>query len=306
MSQATGQTNGELRKPRLALMGEFSAGKSTLSNLLLGCDPLPTRVTATRLPPVWMSHGDEAAFAIGHDGQQAPIELADIDQVDLAETRLIRVFLRSELLELCDLIDMPGISDPNMSPEVWRSVFDLADSVIWCTHATQAWRQSEAATWENLRALTRGDNLLLITQFDKLIAERDRARVLARVRKETDGQFSAVYPVSLLRALKAGDDVEAWAASGAAAFTNHLVELLLAQAPEDDGGLARLDLPRADDVKAGDAIGSSNADDDPDSEAGMQFDALPDADRVMPKRVQARGNGQRTERLPNRHDGAYV
>lgn len=302
MSQSTGQTNAEQRKPRLALMGEFSAGKSTLSNLLLGCDPLPTRVTATRLPPVWMSFGDEAAFAIGHDGEEVPIGLDEINKVDLSETRLIRVFLRSELLELCDLIDMPGISDPNMSSDVWRSVFDLADSVIWCTHATQAWRQSEAATWERLRDLTRGDNLLLITQFDKLIAERDRARVLARVRKETDGQFSAVYPVSLLGALKAGDDVEAWAASGAADFTNHLVELLLAQTPEDDGGMARLALPAAEDAEIGIETRSFSE----DTEVGATVDAISETERVTPKRVQARGNGQRTERLPNRHDGAYV
>ncbi|MCX8508937.1 MAG: dynamin family protein, partial [Rhodobacteraceae bacterium] len=34
------------RKPCIALMGEFSAGKTTLINFLLGDDVLPTRVTA--------------------------------------------------------------------------------------------------------------------------------------------------------------------------------------------------------------------------------------------------------------------
>jgi len=36
------------RRPRIALMGEFSAGKSTLSNLLLGARPLPEKVTHFR------------------------------------------------------------------------------------------------------------------------------------------------------------------------------------------------------------------------------------------------------------------
>ena len=43
------------KRPRVALMGEFSAGKSTLSNLLIGRAALPVNVTATQLPPVWMS-----------------------------------------------------------------------------------------------------------------------------------------------------------------------------------------------------------------------------------------------------------
>ena len=53
----------------------------------------------------------------------------------------------TEILNLCDIVDMPGISDPNMDADVWRNMLHLADSIIWCTPATQAWRQSEAAVW---------------------------------------------------------------------------------------------------------------------------------------------------------------
>ena len=316
----TGHDTVTTRKPRLALMGEFSAGKSTLSNLLLGCAPLPTRVTATRLPPVWISFGDEAAFAIGHDGSETAIDLTDFDRIDLAETRLIRLFLRAELLELCDLIDMPGISDPNMSADVWQSVFSLADCVVWCTHATQAWRQSEAATWESLREVVPGESLLLITQFDKLASERDQARVLARVTKETEGLFGAVYPVSLLKALKAGDDADMWEASGAGAFTHHLIGLLLEMTPAEDGGLAALhwaaeeveDYPDEDlpSVDAFDFAFESLAEDAPEVEPEVQEESeetiwdepelrpvdVPEGVRIMPKRVRARGLGRPRDR----------
>ena len=50
------------RKPRLAIMGEFSSGKSTLCNLLLGARPLLEKVTATQLPPVWLSYGSAPAY----------------------------------------------------------------------------------------------------------------------------------------------------------------------------------------------------------------------------------------------------
>ena len=233
MSKETAVTTAEAclgqkpRKTRLALMGEFSAGKSTLSKLFLGDAPLPVKVTATRLPPVWISHGESAAIAVGHDGSRTPIEIDDIHDVRIEDTRLIRLYNPSETLEICDLIDMPGISDPNMSSDVWLSVMDEVDSVVWCTHATQAWRQSEAATWQQIADRTNGDNILLITQIDKLRSERDVERVMMRVRKETEGQFKAVYPLSITGAIAAGEDEAKWNASGAAEFIDHLVDLLM-------------------------------------------------------------------------------
>ena len=65
-SQTTDAT-GEARKPQVALMGEFSAGKSTLLNMLLGQDPLPVRITATSVPPIWISFGENAAIKVKRD-----------------------------------------------------------------------------------------------------------------------------------------------------------------------------------------------------------------------------------------------
>lgn len=235
MTPNSSQQHATQDKTRLAFMGEFSAGKSTLSKLFLGNAPLPVQVTATRLPPVWMSYGEEAAFAVGHDGTETPIDVSDLEAVCLEETRLIRLFSRSETLEICDLIDMPGISDPSMSSDVWKSVLDEVDCVVWCTLATQAWRQSEAAAWEMISERTNGDNILLVTQVDKLRSERDTERVMARIRKETEGLFKAVYPISILDAINAGDDFAKWQASGAAEFVDHVVDLLLNSSARREG-----------------------------------------------------------------------
>jgi hypothetical protein len=214
------------RKPRIALMGEFSAGKSTLSNLLIGSAPLPMKVTATQLPPVWISWGDGPPYREDLDGATHPIDIARLAEIDPAETRMIRIFARSDVLEMCDIIDMPGISDPNMDSEVWERVIGKADAVIWCTHATQAWRQSEASVWESLDPALHAKSLLLVTRFDKLIGETDRSRVMRRVERETDGLFRARLPISLTEALSAGDDEALLEKSGAAAFHRTLVALL--------------------------------------------------------------------------------
>lgn len=215
------------RKPRIALMGEFSAGKSTLMNLLLGFDPLPVQITATRVPPVWVSRGQQSVTRIRTDGEEDLLTLEDLADTPLEGTQVIRVSLESEILELCDLMDIPGISDPNISHEDWSALVDEVDSVIWCTHATQAWRQSEAAIWEEISARTNGNNILLVTQFDKLQSDRDRSRVLARLRKEAGHLFQAIYPLATLEALEAGEDEEIWKKSGGAAFVEHLVGMLV-------------------------------------------------------------------------------
>jgi hypothetical protein len=250
--------DGPGRKPRIALMGEFSAGKSTLSNLLIGSAPLPMKVTATQLPPVWISFGEGAPYREDLDGETHPIDIARLSEIDPAETRAIRIFEKSEVLEMCDIIDMPGISDPNMDADVWERVIGKADAVIWCTHATQAWRQTEASVWESLDPRLHERSLLLITRWDKIHGESDRARVLRRVERETEGLFAARLPISLIEALSAGEDDELLTRSGAAAFREHLVAILdrlsvdigtedggrrarMAEALERDGMVARMD-----------------------------------------------------------------
>lgn len=226
------------RLPRVALMGEFSAGKSTLTNLLLSGTPLPVRVTATRLPPVWISYGEPGAVREDLDGNAWPVEARDLESVPLDQTRVIRLTMQEDILRLCDLIDMPGISDPNMASEVWERVLGEADHVLWCTHATQAWRQSEAAVWETLPDDLRNKSLLLVTRFDKIVSDRDRDRVLTRVRHEAGPFFAGVYPISLTEALKAGEDRSKWESSGAEAFVQRLIDLLMRPQSQPEPGTA--------------------------------------------------------------------
>ncbi len=215
------------RKPRIALMGEFSAGKSTLSNLLLGERRSPVKVTATQLPPVWFVKGTGEPYRLDIDGSSDPVDIDNLEGISVDETSYVRVFLETDILDLCEIIDMPGISDPNMAPEVWQRTLHHADAIVWCSHATQAWRQSEAAVWQSLPEEMHAKSFLLLTRFDKLMKEGDKRRVLNRVRKETHGLFRAVYPISLIEALAAEDDRALWESSGAEDFTQALLDLIL-------------------------------------------------------------------------------
>jgi Dynamin family len=283
------------RKPRIAIMGEFSSGKSTLCNVLMGARPLLEKVTATQLPPVWLSFGPDDAYTMGLDGHAYDLDLAELDQVSLETTEHVRIFMKSDILRYCDLIDMPGISDPSMSSEVWERMAHLADGVLWCTHATQAWRQSESGVWSTFPAEMRRNSLLLITRFDKILGENDKSKVVKRVAMETEGLFAEVFPVSLLQAMRAGEDEEKWFNSGADAFTKALFEIVHRIIDEGQPEPGESDRP---------AITPDPAD---ESELGQSliayaFDKLTairntPVIKVLPRRVEAKGEKLlRTER----------
>ncbi|KIC40534.1 hypothetical protein RA27_12165 [Ruegeria sp. ANG-R] len=215
------------RKPVFALMGEFSAGKSTLMNFLLRKQALPTQVTATQLPPIWFSWGKRPAYVKRHDGSTENIELDELEQVGVNDAQFIRIFLEADILEAVDLIDTPGISDPKISTDVWQRAVGQANGVLWCTHSTQAWRETERATWVALPERLQHKSLLLITRADAL-GQKDRQKVLRRVNREAGHLFNRTILFSARDAIMARDktgDAELWSRSGGGKMVDSFLEI---------------------------------------------------------------------------------
>lgn len=214
------------RLPRIALMGEFSAGKSTLANLMIGTNPLPVQVVATQLPPVWITYGTAPSVIVDLSGNETPCNLEALQEIDPESVAFIRFFCDEQILTRCDLIDMPGISDPNMCSTVWERILPFADGVVWCTPATQAWRQSEAAVWDSVDAAVQENSMLVITRADMLLTDRDRQKVLKRVQAETASLFAAIVLMSLTKAQEKTDDRASWEQSGADEFVEKFLEMI--------------------------------------------------------------------------------
>ncbi|MEM9757165.1 MAG: hypothetical protein AAF914_14275, partial [Pseudomonadota bacterium] len=229
-----------------------------------------------------------APVMIARDGTESDLPGGDLTVAPIGQTRAIRVSVEADILRACDLIDMPGSSDPNMAPDIWDALLPLAQGVIWCSPATQAWRQSEAAIWEDVPEALYDRALLLLTRFDKIRMSDDRKRLLARVRRETKGLFRGVYPVSLIQALQGEDDEENWRDSGMAAVLEAVADML-----EEAGGTI---VRGSADATEDDRVIPLRADRRP---AEANTDAAP-APAVMPRRV-TRGGG-RTPR-PRRASG---
>ncbi len=227
------------RKPVIAIMGEFSAGKSTLLNMLIGRSILPTQVTATKLPPVWLRHGSDAPYRVDKSNNRHLIDLNNLAAVPVKDTRYIRIFCEAEVLESCDLLDTPGISDPNIPMNWWIKTLGYANAVLWCSHAGQAWRESERSAWESLPERLRRHSLLLVTRSDKITSDIDRMKIDTRLRRETENLFGGRLFISLtnaLRALEGDGDADLWSSSGAETFVDMLAGSIAAQ--NDDRSVA--------------------------------------------------------------------
>ena len=298
------------RKPVIALMGEFSSGKSTLLNMLVGQSILPMQVTATRLPPVWIQYGDKPAFWMDKEGQRHAVDLDNLDLVPLNEARFIRIYVLADQLKKCDLIDTPGISDPNIPTDSWIKTIEYANSVLWCTHAGQAWRESERSQWESLPDRLRENSLLLVTRADKIVSRTDLDKIHRRLVRETGNLFSKHHFISLTMALKSREEdsePSLWVKSGGEVFMDSLGTILSTIISERNTLLRRYRIVKGSVTIASDAGTPTTGNQDSISEADeAPVDTVESNISVLrPRRVQSATSARKTARL-NMDDAANI
>ena len=210
----------------LALFGEFNAGKSSVINLLLGGDVLPTAVLSTTRRPTYVRYAAAPQFeAISADGRRRPIAPDAVKTPAQESVSRFEIGLPNKLLLDFDLLDTPGFADPSNDPQSTLNVLKDVDICIWCTLATQAWRQSERQTWLSLPARLRNHGILVATHIDTLAHPAEHERVRSRLEREARDLFGDIVLLSVPDAMRAKladgriADPELWHQSGGKALT---------------------------------------------------------------------------------------
>jgi GTP-binding protein EngB required for normal cell division len=232
------------RPVRLAIVGEFNAGKSTFINALIGADVAPTGVlptTATLHHLRWAP--DPIArvfFAVGHEPPERIVPLGDLRAtlaaLDAATIRRVELHMPLPFLMRVEILDTPGFNAPDAEhTRIARGAFEEADVAVWLLDATQAMKQSERAVLEEAKR-ARLPVQMLANKADRLKPDQVR-RVLESIDealRET-GLVSWAPPLALSakRALagKLGDE-PALEASGWAAVQRLLDESIVARSDE--------------------------------------------------------------------------
>lgn len=199
----------ELDEPlRVALLGEFSAGKSTFLNALIGATVSPMGVLPTTAHVHWLRHGDRGARVV--DGRGTSV-LCTIDAAPSVVERArssgvgveyVEVTWPAPRLARIELIDTPGFNagDPSHERAV-RAAFAMADLALWLFDARQAGKLSETGPLEEARR----DGLPVLGVLNKIdqVKAHDLPRLVAIVRDGFAELAPLVSTVSAREALSA-------------------------------------------------------------------------------------------------------
>lgn len=177
------------RPLRVAVIGEFNAGKSTFLNALLGEDVAPTGVLPTTAALHWVAWApDPFARIVVRDAPDRVVPHAELKatlaRLAAASARVTRVYIYApiERLKRVEILDTPGFNAPDAGHmAAARQAFDEAHLAIWLLDATHALKETERKVLSEIQDLGVPVQILL-NKIDRLRPE-DRSTVIAHVRE---------------------------------------------------------------------------------------------------------------------------
>lgn len=227
------------RPLRVAVVGEFNAGKSTFLNALLGEDVAPTGVLPTTATLHWVAWAPDP-FArivvrgapdrvVPHAGLKAALK-----DLSSSGARVDRVFIYApiERLKRVEILDTPGFNAPDPDHiAAARQAFDEAHVAIWLLDGTGAMKDTERRVLNEIKGL--GVPIqILINKADRL-TPNELNHVVEHVKaglSETGiGSYTPPIAFSARLSLRGRlGDADALNASGFAAvealFSEHIVD----------------------------------------------------------------------------------
>lgn len=203
-----------IRPMELAVVGEFSAGKSTFINALLEQEilpsgPLPTTGVITRI-----QHGSVSGLVLELDnGGRLNLALDALarftshtdaeDEQWLDMVNRVDVFVDSGAVQSLVILDTPGLNAPAVEDqEITNAVLEQADAILWVTSCEQLLSRTQKDTLEKFSDRYRSKSVCIISKTDTLRNPEHEIPALIKHARATIGvYFIDVVAVSALDAL---------------------------------------------------------------------------------------------------------
>jgi hypothetical protein len=183
---------------RVAVIGEFNSGKTSLVNALLGAPILPTSFTRhTAYPTVVRYAAKHSLSAEIAQRRRVPTTWDQLDGLPLRHISRLHLGVPLDRLRSLRVVDTPGLALCGEPREArTRQICRYADTIIWCTPAMQAWKASELQAWLALPKSLRRRGILAVTFMDVLHSPGDAGRLMARLNADAAPFFTRIVTVS--------------------------------------------------------------------------------------------------------------
>lgn len=190
----------------IAIVGQFSSGKSTFLNALLGDNILPTGITPVTAKLTHIRYGEKPLLKVSYKNKKELITSIDkianfVDQrVFSDDVNEIFIYTPSEILKHVNFIDTPGLNSlSNSDTAVTKGILKDVCAVIWISLIQNAARASEI---RDLNELLKNKNAIcVLNQKDKL-DQIELQRVLKHARHTYQDNFKQIIEISAKDALK--------------------------------------------------------------------------------------------------------
>lgn len=200
---------------RLAVVGEFSQGKSTLLNALLGEEIQPVRAIPCSGTVTVLKYGtqkrvvcrykDEREENIPFEQYQEKAAISEDAALgslsdELIQAEIEEIIFEHPDLELCrsgvEIVDSPGLNEHPERTAITQQLLKGTDAVIFLANASRPLTQGERDLMQDLKTQLNGgkadepaENLFVAVNFiDLLRREKDRQDVRQRIERFVYGQ----------------------------------------------------------------------------------------------------------------------
>ncbi|WP_459829088.1 dynamin family protein [Campylobacter concisus] len=190
--------------PLIAVIGQFSSGKSTFLNALLGQDILPSGLTPVTAKAVRLKFAKmpllSVKFTNGSESLLASSDLAELNKLG-EQVSSMTLYAPSEILKEINFIDTPGLNSlRDADTKETKNTLKKVSGAIWLSLANNAAKASEL---ESIKEILKANDLkaiCLINQKDKL--SEDELESLLKHAGQTYGElFEDIIAISSKQAL---------------------------------------------------------------------------------------------------------
>ncbi|QCD44590.1 dynamin family protein [Campylobacter mucosalis] len=200
---------------QVAIIGQFSSGKSTFLNALLSRDILPTGVTPVTAKLTHIKYAPNYSLRVDYqNGRELSLDISEIgkfvdQRIFTDDIKEICIYAPLPILKRINFIDTPGLNSlSNADTQVTKGVIDDVCAVIWLSLIDNAARASELSDITEFLKDKQKSAICVLNQKDKL-NEQELQNVLSHAKTTFGDQFLDIIAISAKQACKAMQDNDA-------------------------------------------------------------------------------------------------